>query len=202
MSKRQGRPRKSTPRTPSGQLSRAASARPEPKGLPPATIKRMIAGDAKRVESQEYGTPTGRMMLEGILTPEQYLAAKQWDRQSRLYWPSICAPSPDPPAARIGKSRGMPPDPDSEAGVKLARRERNAVETFREALDQVKILGNDHVSTLRQVCEGNGRTTEGYADLMRLRASLTRLAVFWRLMSPPDERAVSMSHWAFDDASA
>ena len=200
MGKRQGRPRKSVPRTPSGQPSRAAGSRPEPKGLPPATVKRLIAIDAKRVEGAEYGTPVGRMVLEGGITTEQYLAARQWDRRSRLYWPAICAPAPDPQAARIGKARGTPPDPSSAAGKKQANRERNVVDSFREALAQVEILGPAYVRTVREVCEGSGRPTEGYADLMRLRAALTRLAVFWRLLEPATRQPSPAA--VFEDVSA
>ena len=190
MRKKAGRPRKSVPRTPSGQPSRAVGARPEPKGLPPATIRRMIATDAKRVEGAEWGTPIGRMVLEGEITAEQYLAGRQWDRRARLYWPAINAPSPDPQAARMGKSRGAPPDPSSAAGARQAKHDRSAVDAFRDALGQVQILGPAYVRTVREVCEGAGRPTEGYADLMRLRAALTRLAVFWRLLEPQQHRAL------------
>ena len=125
-------------------------------------------------------------MLEGLITAEQYAAAKQWDRQARLYWPAICAPSPDPQAARIGKpARGAEPDPLSRAGQKKARRDRKAVDNFRDALDKLTTLGSAYVVTVREICEGQGRPTEGYAELMRLRKALTGLAVFWRLVAPP-----------------
>jgi hypothetical protein len=140
------------------------------------------------------------MMLEGSISAEQYLAAKQWDRRSRLYWPAICAPAPDPQAARIGKARGTPPDPSSAAGKKQANRERNVVESFHEALAQVEILGPAYVRTIREICEGTGRFPEGYADLMRLRAALTRLAVFWRLLEPAMRQSSLTT--IFEDAPA
>jgi len=136
-----------------------------------------------------------------LITAEQYLAAKRWDRQARLYFPAIGAPAPDPQAARMGKTRGTPPDPSSAAGKKQANRERNVVDSFCEALRQVEILGPAHVRTVREICEGAGRFPEGYADLMRLRAALTRLAVFWRLMAATSSAYIPLAT-VFEDAPA
>ena len=184
MSKRSGRPRKVGHREPNGQLSRA-QRQIEP-ALAPAAIKALLASDLRIVQSLEYGTHVGRMMLDGKLTPLQWAAAKKWDRIADAYRQALCSPRINPKSPDLEPAGGTKIDPDTEAGARAAKRERIAREAFEGAMALVLTLGRHTLTTVRECCEGMGRPCAGYEDLLRLQAGLSLLAAAWQLTEKPN----------------
>lgn len=191
MPKRSGRKRKTGAREPNGRISRVAQ-READTSLAPSAIRALLASNLKIVQSQEYGTPVGRLMLEGSITPIQWSAAKMWDRIARDYQLAINAPPPDPRAQEMHAPRQHPPDPESAAGERQAEREGRAVERFREARDQIlEVHGHACLRSVREVCEGVGRPPAGYAELIELRRGLSVLVAAWHLSEVKTPRSAT-----------
>jgi hypothetical protein len=166
------------PRETNGRLSRklveaaARRAGEPPEGLSPTLIKRTLDVIAS-FGTQRWGTPVGRMSMDGRLTQMQFAAAMWWDKIVTDYRQATGAASPDPKAAEIGRGQGgREIDPESEAGQRIAARDAGVVKKFLTCHAAVVAEGTRTEATLRQCCEGNGRFPLGYEELMRLRLAL------------------------------
>jgi len=187
-----GRPRKNGSREPNGRLSRKFTrlisdaekrAGLPSEGMSPAEIKRFLSSGTAHIRAQKYGTPIGRLCLDGKLTPSQFAAGCWWDEILQKYRSAMNSPAPNPKAASMGSTGGSPIDPDSELGQKITAGELAVVKKFATVHTRVCAEGVLAENTLRQCCEGFGRFPVGYQELMRLRRVLD---VVGNYMTPTD----------------
>lgn len=101
-------------------------------GLPGAAIKRIEAATLAGVLGAEYGTPVGKMLLAGDLTRPQYDAARWFARLDADYRRAIGLPDLRSSSAQPG-GHAEPPDPESEAGARMARSDASKVRAFGAA---------------------------------------------------------------------
>lgn len=182
-----GRPRKGGHREPNGRLSRKFTrliadaekrAGLSADGLSPTEVNRFLASGTSAVRAQRYGTPVGRLCLDGKIAPTQFAAACWWAEILQRYRSAMNSPSPHPKAASLISNGGSPIDPDSELGRKIAASDLGVVKKFATVHARVCAEGILAENTLRQCCEGLGRFPAGYQELMRLRTVLDVVAQY------------------------
>jgi hypothetical protein len=180
ISKRSGRKRLPGSRTPSGQLSRGLVD--EIGGHHPASVIRLVNESLRGYAEPVYGTPLGRLFLEGKITAPEFEAGKRWDRLIRRYHRAIAAPLPDPKGVALEFLDATPDaDPDSEAGQDQAKLDRAIVNAFKDAYAIIVAHGGAAERDMRALCESAGEYPRGYQALMRAKGVLSGLAKFWGL---------------------
>lgn len=180
LSKRPGRKRMAGSRTPSGQLSRKVVD--ELDGRAPGAVMRFVRDSLRGYADPVYGTPLGRLFLDGKLTAAEFETGKRWDRLIRRYHKAINAPFPDPKSIaldKIGASREA--DPDSNAGREQATLDRAIVNAFEDASAIVLGQGAEAARDMRALCEGAGEYPRGFQALHNAKSVLSGLAKFWGL---------------------
>jgi hypothetical protein len=162
--------RKIKARTPSGQLSRAGRQRE----FPPTQVKRLRDAAMAGLRDPEWGTELGRLYLEGTITASMYAAGKDWREKAARYVKSL---GHFPVRSILVDQRGgsLPPDPDTQAGQKQARREADAMERFFEAHYVLLSAGKMAEAVVRRLCEQDEGPC-GMAELIALRNGLSALA--------------------------
>jgi hypothetical protein len=137
-------------REPNGRVSRTLNERE----FPPAQVKRLRDAAMAGLRDPEWGTELGRLYLEGTLTAEMYAAGKWWRETASRYRGAICAPAPDPKALVLEIGCGsFRPDPDSDAGRELVKRDCTATLIFLEAHGALLGAGMIAERTVRRLCE-------------------------------------------------
>jgi hypothetical protein len=137
-------------REPNGRPSRTLNERE----FPPAQVKRLRDAAMAGLRDPEWGTELGRLYLEGILTAEMYAAGKWWRETASRYRGAICAPAPDPKAIMLEAGcRSSQPDPDSDAGRELVKRDSMASLVFLEAHGALLGAGMIAERAVRRLCE-------------------------------------------------
>ena len=178
--KRAGRKRSAGERAPSGQLSRKLVD--EIEGRAPSCVMRLVRDSLRGYAEPVYGTPLGRLFLDGKLTAPEFEAGKRWDRLLRRYHKSIAAPLPDPKSIALdilGPTREA--DPESKAGQEQATIDRAVVNALQDAYVIVIAHGRDAARDMRSLCEGAGEYPRGYQALCRAKSVLSGLVKFWGL---------------------
>lgn len=159
---------------------RQPNGRPQPEArtTPVANAKR-IRDEAVRTSAHaEYGTELGRLWLGDQISANMYEAGKRWAIMAASCATAMQAPSRNPKSLAIGESgTSHPVDPDSEEGVREAKRHHHAVNTFKAAVGVLTLPSRRAVEV---VCE-QGLACSGYQQLMDLRSGLAILAHHWRL---------------------
>jgi hypothetical protein len=144
------KPTLSIAREPSGRRARAGI---EPE-LAPTQIKRLRDAALAGLQSEEWGSELGRLLLTGRIGPDLYAAGRRWAECTMRYGAALGAPPPHPPPAPLERANSAaPPDPASEAGARLAARERAAVQTWREAHAVLRDGGTLAERMVRSVCD-------------------------------------------------
>ena len=164
-------------RTPSGRPSRAG----EPKEHAPALVQRLREAALRGMADPEWGTELGRLFLQQAITAPMYAAGKRWAEMASKYQRTIGVF----PSRSVSLERGIrsaQPDPDSEEGRKIAKREANAAERFFEAHAVLVQHGALAEAVVRRLCEHNEMPI-GVGELMKLRTGLDALAFHWALTS-------------------
>ena len=156
-------------RTPSGQLSRAGRERE----FPPAQVKRLREAAMAGLRNPEWGTELGRLYLEGTITASMYAAGKDWREKAAKYVNTL-GHFPVRTILVEGRGGSMPPDPETPAGQKRARREADAMERFFKAHHILLSAGKMAEATVRRLCEHNEGPC-GMAELIALRNGLSAL---------------------------
>lgn len=176
---RKGRKRQSGPREPAGRLARSAAA-PET-SYAPSAIKRLTECAIRGVADAAYGTPLGRLYLEGRLSAAQFAAGRRFDRLTRAYRQAIAAPRPDPRsnALEVGP-RSVDIDPESFVGHRQQAEHRASVAAMEEARAVLASCGKAVESTVRDLCEAR-ELPAGWSGQNALCAGLTALAEHWHL---------------------
>ncbi len=171
--KRKHRPGLHIVREPNGRNSRDAKLEPV------AEIKRIRDAAIADVRHSEWGTVCGMLFLNERITAELYEASKRWGRFEAANRSAICMLG-QVRAINMESSHSHPPDPDSEEGRRIARRETRAREAFEEAHKALCSAGKLAELAVRDAVERNEYPvgTEGHEALNR---GLTALATHWRL---------------------
>lgn len=179
-----GRPRKNAQRHPCGKIVQAL----QDSGYSPAVARRLIDNAARGAADAVFGTPLGRLHLEGKINATQFAAGKKWDQVNADYREAMQSPNPNPSATPMGASRSEPPDVDSERGQRIARRHKSAVQAFEHAHAVLIAGGMLTEVAVRSLCEDDGKNLSSHLMLLRARDGLTALANFWRLNQPTKSR--------------
>ena len=149
---RKGRKRQTGQREPAGRLARSAA---EPgNDYAPAAIKRLTDCAIRGVADAAYGTPLGRLYLDGHLTAAQFAAGRRFDRLTRRYLHAIAAPRPDPHSLGLEYDPRSPEvDPDSSAGREQTADHRVVVAAMGEARTVLANCGKTAEAAVRGLCE-------------------------------------------------
>jgi hypothetical protein len=183
--KRAGRKRTARLRAPCGRLSR--TLREDIGAATPTAIVRLVRESLRGCADELFGSPIGRLFLDGKLSAAEFEAGKRWDRLIRRYRLAIGAPSPDPKSASflfvdVSASWSWP-DVESEPGRIRTQIDREIVAAFRAAHATVSQLGRPIEMAMRRLCEGAGELPPGGEALTRAKRGLASLAQFWGLES-------------------
>src|SRR5262245_5595905 len=171
------RPMLSVAREPSGRRSRAGS---DP-ALAPAQVRRLRDAALAGLQREEWGSELGRLLLTGRIGADLYAAGRRWAECTACYAAALGAPPPQPAPARFERANAAaPPDPASEAGARLAARERAAVEAWRAAHASLRATGVLAERVVRSVCERD-EVPGGAREFEALERGLSALAQFWRM---------------------
>lgn len=162
-------------RTPAGRISRAGEARE----FAPTQAKRLRDAAMRQMMDPEWGTELGILFLQERITQSMYAAGKKWREMASKYQASIGAFPVRATSVELGR-KGSPPDPESEAGCRIAKREANLAEDFFAA-DAVLVNAGPGIRLMvRRVCEDDAAPI-GLDELARFRAGLMRLVSHWNL---------------------
>jgi hypothetical protein len=130
---------------------RSAFAQREPNGreqrhrlLSPTEARRLREAAWRGLRDAQWGTELGRLLLENLLTEQQFLAGQQWRQDVAAYHWAIDVFPVRSAKLELGKG-GKTADPDSEAGRKLAKRESEAIETFFAAHTILSLTGAEKI---------------------------------------------------------
>lgn len=131
----------------------------EPSGRPqrereysPGEIRRLRDAAMSGLRDAEWGTELGRLYLEKHIDDGMYAAGRRWREQAHKYRSTLGVFPVRSAKLEVG-SRGTEPDPDSEEGQQIARRERAAMEQFMGAHAELVAAGGTIALIVRMACE-------------------------------------------------
>lgn len=154
---RKGRKRREGKRYASGDLVREIAT-------PPAAIRRLRDAALAGMQDARWGTELGRLYLNDRLTSEQYNAGCRWEALAIRYNAALGAKSSLPSVSDFGRTSGAPVDPDSDAGLLEAKRQRADMARYREAFVVLARQGHLVTRAVRELCEdGAVLDSEGFA---------------------------------------
>lgn len=173
-----GRNRLAVKRTPTGIPSRAAGVRET--AVDPTTIRRLIEIAASDARREQWGTVYGRMLLEGKLTERQYAACKKWAERAADYRKALAAQEAKSSMYAIDPTGGASPDPDSEAGAKIAKRDRRIMAEYEAAKAMLEqVIGGVEFRDFIGAVEHVGTTDFPYAEASAIRKCAAQLVNYW-----------------------
>jgi hypothetical protein len=176
---RKGRKRQAGQREPCGRLARS-TAEPE-ESYAPSAIKRLTDCAIRGVADAAYGTPLGRLYLDGRLSAAQFAAGQHFDRLTRFYLQAIAAPRPDPRSNALDYGpRSADIDPESRAGRRQMADHRAIVAAMGEARAVLAGCGKAAEAAVRGLCEAR-ELPVGWSGQSALVAGLSALADHWHL---------------------
>jgi hypothetical protein len=132
------------------------------RGLPPTLIRRIKNLVVQGIMGAEYGSPLALLKLGGMVSEREYEAAIWYRQLDREYRAVIgvrgCKSQP------LGEaSRAAPPDPDSERGQLVAKREAWTMREYPRIRLAMAAAGADAVRCFDAVVLDDA-TPEGYAQ--------------------------------------
>ena len=145
--------------------------------LPPTEIRRLAEAAAKGMRDQGWGTQIGQMYLRGKVAASEYSAAKRWNALVADYAVACQAPR-EPQTASLEARGGTPADPDSDAGVKEARKHRRDAAAFLDGKQALRLAGAIAERVVEDVCILD-QAPAGLVELNALRSGLQSLAAHW-----------------------
>lgn len=173
MGKNKRKPRLFVLREPSGRMTRSGNET-EPA---PVAVKRLRDAALRGTADQRWATELGRLYLDGRINEAMLLAGERWASIVRDYLEAIGAPADMRSGALERGSIASPPDPDSERGQLMARRDRAAVRAMQEAHAVLCAAGKLAERAVRATCERN-ESVAGF-DLVNLVRGLGFLNELW-----------------------
>ena len=163
-------------REPSGKVRRPPRADPT---LPsPTEVTRLRDAALAGMRDAVWSTPLGWLYLSGRLSGSQFAAGRRWATLARDYSEAQNGPK-IPKSANLDPKGGTPPDPDSPAGLREARRETAVTHQYIAALALLHASGGPSRRAVANCCE-LGCMPDGMDSLNGLRRGLDVLAAFWR----------------------
>lgn len=158
--------------------AREPSGRPQRhRELAPSEVRRLRDAALCGLKDAEWGTELGRLYLTGAITETMYGAGKRWAEVASRYQAAIGIFPVRGPALERG-ARGANPDPDSDEGHKIARKEREAIEQFFAA--HAVLLATGAELLVRRLCELNDAPS-GPREYGAVKRGLEALAAHWAL---------------------
>ena len=174
MARMKGKPKIVPVREPAGRLSRAVEH--EIGAASPAAAKRLRDMALAGAALSEWGTELGRLFLGGKLDADLYEAGKRWARLTAAYHAATGGPAEVVSIGLWTDGHRQPPDPDSEAGQRIAEREKAVCDAWREA-DAV-LSSSGCRASVDAVCIRN-LACSGVRDREFLKTGLLWLVDFW-----------------------
>ena len=171
-----GRSRRYGPRYPSGDIKRVD----DEGDYSPTMVKRLVDASIAGASNPMWATPFGRMHLEGRFTYAAYAAGRRWDALRRRYLIAIDAGGLNPKTAAVELGRGAnDPDPDSYAGMRIARQHIAAVKEFSAAYKALRGQGPLATFVVEFLCKGEGRRMVRDEEFLAAKKGLAALAQFF-----------------------
>jgi hypothetical protein len=145
--------------------------------LSPTEIRRLVdaAGDGMR--DGIWSSMIGKMHLSGKLSAVQYAAGKRWVELVEAYSEATCGPRP-PRTVLLDAQGGTPADPDSEKGVREAKRDERASLQFLNGRNVLRLAGPATADVMERVCV-HDQLPAGLDELNILRNGLGALSAEW-----------------------
>lgn len=159
-------------RTRHGDYSREG----QKKEFAPAVVYRLREASMRDMAAPEWATELGRLYLTERITHGEYAAGRRFAELNAAYRQSIGAVPARSGALELG-IRSEPPDPDSEAGEKLAKRERSIAERYTAAHRVLADAGLEVESAVMRLCVDNEAMIGG--DIGRAKMGLSILEHHW-----------------------
>jgi hypothetical protein len=160
-----------THREPNGRVQRHR--------LSPVEARRLREASWRGLRDAQWGTELGRLRIEETLTEAQFLAGQHWRQDVAAYHWAIDVFPVRSANLELGK-RGTPPDPDSEMGRSLAKRESEAVEAFFQAHAVLSAVAIGAEKLVRGLVERDEPLC-GISELLMARRGLSALAEHYGL---------------------
>jgi hypothetical protein len=123
------------------------------------------------------GTQIGQMYLRGKVAASEYSAARRWSALVADYAVACQAPR-EPQTASLEARGGTPADPDSDAGVKEARKHRRDTAAYLDGKQALRLAGATAERVVEDVCILD-QAPAGLVELNALRSGLQSLAAHW-----------------------
>ena len=160
----------------------------EPNGRPqrevqtmPAEAKRLRDAALRGMQAPEWGTELGRLFLERKVPAEEFEAGKRYAQVTRDYRRALGITEVEIKGQDPNRSRGNPPDADSEAGRALTKAEQAAVARMHAAELAIRETGGRNVfRTVHRICVDD-ECAVGLLDLRNLSTGLQALAAHFGL---------------------
>jgi hypothetical protein len=168
-----GRNRKHGPRYPSGDI------KPDESDYSPTAVRRLVDASIAGASHPMWATPFGRMHLEGRFTYAEYAAGRRWDGLRRQYLIAIDGHRLNPRSAATELGRGNEPDPDSYAGIRMAKDHIAAVKEFSAAYKALRSQGPFVTFVVEFLCKNDGRRIVRHEEFLAAKKGLQTLAQFF-----------------------
>jgi hypothetical protein len=151
----------------------------EPQLPPPSEIRRLRDLVHAGVRPAEYGSELGRLNSTGKISETQYAAGRKWAALVEQYASACCGPKP-PCSLQLDRAGGSSVDVDSDAGLRIVKRDSRATESFLAARTALGQAGEAASTMVRAVTEKEQACTT-IADLENLRRGLNYLTAHWEI---------------------
>jgi hypothetical protein len=143
----------------------------------PTAIRRLADLARDGLRDPLWGSQLGRLHAVGKITSSELAAGKRWHELSASYASACQAPLP-PRTKSLDAPGDTPADPDSEAGIREARRHEKASAAYVEGKHALRLAGREAERTVESVCVKDEAVVL-FAELESLRAGLSALSAWW-----------------------
>jgi hypothetical protein len=145
--------------------------------MSPAEVHRLTCAAASGIRDPTFGTVLGGLYLRGKIAASEYAAGLRW-HQLVVEYDDACQAPRAPRSPALETFNGMPIDPDSEIGVREARRHKQAVASYTEGRQALRLAGAIAGEVVHAVCIDQ-RLPAGVAENNALRKGLRALSDRW-----------------------
>jgi len=145
----------------------------------PTQVRRLREAALAGMADAQWGTELGRLNLTGQISDAMYAAGKKWAELAAKYHGSIGVFPVRSTTGEMGRG-SSPPDPDSDEGQRVAKREREGAERFFEADKILVDCGPGVRIAVRRLCEDNEAPCL-FDELVHVRFGLMSLVSHWDL---------------------
>lgn len=158
----------------------------DPDDYPPTQVKRLRDAAMIGMENPLWGSELGRLFLNRSITGPMLAAGKRWARVAARYQIAIDGKPSLKSAALERGAPAEPPDPDSEEGEEISRRDRDALKAMKGARGALLLAGKRAEAVVRAVVERDEAI--GQYEVSDLKRGLDALAIHWEFNKPSGGR--------------